>query len=86
MDRLVLHELPHEERKAELSPIEIDRRINVDGVQYGDQLPLLLVQRAEEPLSCQHTRRAAAACKTARTHHQSDAGSPHAQACRAGLA
>ena len=53
MERLVLHELPREQGKGERGSIPIDRRPDIDGFQYGEQVSLLVVQRGEECLPSQ---------------------------------
>src|SRR5215831_429533 len=53
MDRLVLHKLPREEGKGERGSVPIDRRVDVDGFQCGEQVSLLIVKRGEERLASQ---------------------------------
>src|SRR5580692_5543711 len=53
MDRLVLHKLPREQSKAERGSVPIDRRVDVDGLQCGEQVSLLVVKRGEERLPSQ---------------------------------
>lgn len=44
----MLHELPREQGKSERGSIPIDRRLDIDGFQYGEQVSLLVVQRGEQ--------------------------------------
>jgi len=53
MDGLVLHKLPGEEGKGERGALPIDRCVNVDSFQCGEQLTLLVIERGEEPLASQ---------------------------------
>jgi hypothetical protein len=53
MDRLVLHKLPCEQSKAESGSVPIDWRVDVDGLQCGEQLSLLVVKRREQRLPSQ---------------------------------
>ena len=55
MDGLVLHELPREERKGERRSTPVDRRVDIDALESGDQLPLLVVQSAEQRLASQRS-------------------------------
>lgn len=49
----MLHELPRELGKGEWGTIPIDRRLDIDSFQYGEQASLLVVQRGEECLPSQ---------------------------------
>jgi hypothetical protein len=49
----VLHKLPREHSKAKRGSVPIDRRVDADGFQCGEQLSLLVVKRAEERLPTQ---------------------------------
>src|SRR6516164_7534904 len=53
MDRLVLNELPSEKGKAERGSVPIDRRVDVDGFQGGQQLTLFVVKGGQESLTSQ---------------------------------
>src|ERR1700688_3845709 len=53
MDRLVLYKLPREQSKAERGAAPIDRRVDVDGLQCGEQVSLLVVKCGEERLPSQ---------------------------------
>ena len=53
MDRLVLHKLPREQSKAERGSVPIDRHVDVDGLQCGEQVSLLVVKRGEQRLPSQ---------------------------------
>src|SRR5215831_12277958 len=53
MDRLVLHVLPREQGKGERGSVPIDRRVDIDGFQCGEQLSLLVVERGQECLPSQ---------------------------------
>src|SRR5215472_5624054 len=53
MDRLVLHEIPSEKGKGESGSVPIDRRVDVDGFQGGQQLSLLIVKGGQEGLTSQ---------------------------------
>src|SRR5216683_3161845 len=53
MDRLMLYELPREEREGKRGSVPIDQRVNVGGFQCGEKLPLLVVKGGEERLASQ---------------------------------
>jgi len=53
MDRFVLYELPREESKAERRSVPIDRRVDVEGLQCGEQVSLLVVKCLEQRLASQ---------------------------------
>jgi len=53
MDRLVLHELPSEKGKGERGSTPIDRRVDVDGFQGGQELTLLVVKGGHKSLTSQ---------------------------------
>jgi hypothetical protein len=48
MDRLVLHKLPREQREGKRGSVPIDRRVDVDGFQRGEQVSLLVIKRGEQ--------------------------------------
>ncbi len=55
MDRLVLHKLPRKQREGKRSSVPIDRRVDVDGFQCGEQVSLLVIRRGEQRLPGQRT-------------------------------
>jgi hypothetical protein len=50
MDRLVLHKLPREQREGKRRSVPIDRRVDVEGFQRGEQVSLLVIKRREQRL------------------------------------
>ena len=55
MDGLVLHKLPREHREGKRGSAPIDRRVDVDRFQCGEQVSLLVIQRGEQRLPSQRT-------------------------------
>src|SRR3984893_12532835 len=55
MDRLVLHKLPREQREGKRGSVPIDRRVDVDGFQCGEQVSLLVIKRGEQRHPSQRT-------------------------------
>src|SRR6202047_3864324 len=55
MDRLVLHKLPREQRAGKRGSVPIERRVDVDGFQCGEQVSLLVIKRGEQRLPSQRT-------------------------------
>ena len=55
MDRFVLHKLPREQRERKRRSVPIDRRVDVDGFQCGEQVSLLVIKRGEQRLPSQRT-------------------------------
>jgi hypothetical protein len=53
MDCFVLHELPREHGKGEGGSVPIDRCVDISGVQCGEQVSLLFVERGQEFLPSQ---------------------------------
>src|SRR5437660_6199565 len=53
MDGLMLHELPCKQCKRERSSVPVDRRVNIDGLQRGKQLSMLLIKRWQKRLASQ---------------------------------
>jgi hypothetical protein len=53
MDCLVLHKLPREQREGKRGSTPVDRRIDVDGFQCGEQMLLLVIKRRQQRLPSQ---------------------------------